>query len=115
SAARSGAWLRPMTRSCQPPTCRGFEAPSRVRGRGGGKKALFPLLRLPLRLLYHPIVGKRFFRTEPVMKEILRAFPRVMGIVNINDDSFSGDGTLDVGRALARALEMVRHGADIID
>lgn len=49
------------------------------------------------------------------MKEILRAFPRVMGIVNINDDSFSGDGTLDVGRALARALEMVRHGADIID
>jgi len=49
------------------------------------------------------------------MKEILRAFPRVMGIVNINDDSFSGDGTLDVGKALAQALEMARHGADIID
>jgi len=49
------------------------------------------------------------------MKEILRAFPRVMGIVNINDDSFSGDGTLDVGQALGQALEMAAHGADIID
>ncbi len=49
------------------------------------------------------------------MKEILRAFPRVMGIVNINDDSFSGDGTLDVGKALGQALEMAVHGADIID
>jgi len=38
-----------------------------------------------------------------------------MGIVNINDDSFSGDGTLDVGKALAQALEMASHGADIID
>ncbi|MEZ5302844.1 MAG: hypothetical protein R3F11_19730 [Verrucomicrobiales bacterium] len=34
------------------------------------------------------------------------AFPRrplIMGIVNINDDSFSGDGTLDAAAALARA------------
>ena len=30
------------------------------------------------------------------MNEIMRAFPRVMGIVNINDDSFCGDGTLDL-------------------
>lgn len=49
------------------------------------------------------------------MKEILRAFPRVMGIVNINDDSFSGDGTLDVARALATAHRMVLDGADLID
>ncbi len=49
------------------------------------------------------------------MKEILRAFPRVMGIVNINDDSFSGDGTLDVAKALARAGQMIREGADVID
>ena len=41
--------------------------------------------------------------------------PLVMGIVNINDDSFSGDGTLDGAVALARAREMVRQGADIID
>lgn len=49
------------------------------------------------------------------MKEILRAFPRVMGIVNINDDSFSGDGTLNVATALATARQMVLDGADVID
>ncbi len=41
--------------------------------------------------------------------------PLVMGIVNINDDSFCGDGTLDVSAAMAKAKEMVRQGADIID
>jgi len=49
------------------------------------------------------------------MKEILKAFPRVMGIVNINDDSFSGDGTLDVATALAKARRMILDGADVID
>ena len=38
-----------------------------------------------------------------------------MGILNINDDSFSGDGRLDLDWALKRALEMVAQGADIID
>jgi dihydropteroate synthase len=38
-----------------------------------------------------------------------------MGIVNLNDDSFSGDGTLDVTAALAQAEQMLRDGADIID
>ncbi len=45
-------------------------------------------------------------------------FPRralVMGIVNINDDSFCGDGTLDVTAALSKAEGMIRDGADIID
>lgn len=41
--------------------------------------------------------------------------PLVMGIVNINADSFSGDGTLDVDQALAQARRMVAEGADIID
>src|SRR6476620_9961469 len=41
--------------------------------------------------------------------------PLVMGIVNLNDDSFSGDGTLDVTTALAQAEQMLRDGADIID
>ncbi len=49
------------------------------------------------------------------MKDILKAFPRVMGIVNINDDSFSGDGTLDVAAALATARRMILEGADLID
>ncbi len=46
------------------------------------------------------------------------SFPRrplVMGIVNINDDSFSGDGTLDPALALRQAELHLRHGADIID
>ncbi|MBV6500357.1 MAG: Dihydropteroate synthase [Prosthecobacter sp.] len=41
--------------------------------------------------------------------------PLVMGIVNINDDSFCGDGTLDPGMALSQAAQMLREGADIID
>ncbi|MDB4512287.1 dihydropteroate synthase [Arenicella sp.] len=41
--------------------------------------------------------------------------PLVMGIVNINDDSFSGDGTLDTGKAVLRAQQLLEAGADIID
>lgn len=41
--------------------------------------------------------------------------PLVMGIVNINDDSFCGDGTLDPAAALAQAEQQLRDGADIID
>jgi dihydropteroate synthase len=45
-------------------------------------------------------------------------FPRqalVMGIVNVNDDSFSGDGTLDPHAALEQALRHAEQGADVID
>lgn len=38
-----------------------------------------------------------------------------MGIVNVNDDSFSGDGTLDIGAAVEMARAQVRAGADVID
>jgi dihydropteroate synthase len=41
--------------------------------------------------------------------------PLVMGIVNLNDDSFCGDGTLDPGAALAQAREQLLAGADVID
>lgn len=41
--------------------------------------------------------------------------PLLMGIVNVNDDSFSGDGTLDFGEALAQAKAQIEAGADIID
>lgn len=41
--------------------------------------------------------------------------PLVMGIVNINDDSFCGDGTLDITAALAQAGAAIRDGSDIID
>ena len=46
------------------------------------------------------------------------SFPRrplVMGIVNVNDDSFSGDGTLELDAALAQAKHQVEEGADVID
>ncbi|MBJ05989.1 MAG: dihydropteroate synthase [Verrucomicrobiaceae bacterium] len=38
-----------------------------------------------------------------------------MGIVNVNDDSFSGDGTLDFDIAAGMAAQQVAEGADIID
>ena len=41
--------------------------------------------------------------------------PLVMGIVNVNDDSFSGDGTLDFEKAVALARAQVAAGADVID
>ncbi len=41
---------------------------------------------------------------------------RVMGVLNVTPDSFSDGGRyLDVEAAVARALEMVEEGADIID
>lgn len=41
--------------------------------------------------------------------------PLVMGIVNVNDDSFSGDGTLDFAKAVEMAKAQIEAGADIID
>ena len=41
--------------------------------------------------------------------------PLVMGIVNVNDDSFSGDGSLDFGVAGELARRQVEAGADVID
>jgi dihydropteroate synthase len=45
-------------------------------------------------------------------------FPRralIMGIVNINDDSFCRDGRVDHQWALEKARDLVTQGADIID
>ncbi len=41
--------------------------------------------------------------------------PMVMGILNLGADSFSGDGIVEIDRAVIRAEEMVAQGADIID
>jgi len=38
-----------------------------------------------------------------------------MGVLNVTPDSFSGDGVLDVDRAVAQAVQFVADGADIID
>jgi dihydropteroate synthase len=52
------------------------------------------------------------------MRDRTITFPRrplVMGIVNITDDSFSGDGSLQIDRAIETAKRHVAFGADIID
>ena len=42
--------------------------------------------------------------------------PLIMGILNVTPDSFSDGGLwTDLGRAVARAVDMVEEGADIID
>jgi dihydropteroate synthase len=51
-------------------------------------------------------------------RQHLLEFPRrplIMGILNLGADSFSGDGITELDRALARAKEMLREGADIVD
>lgn len=41
--------------------------------------------------------------------------PLIMGIVNLGADSFSGDGIVDIERAVVHARGLVRDGADILD
>jgi dihydropteroate synthase len=41
--------------------------------------------------------------------------PLIMGIVNLGADSFSGDGIVEIDRALEHARALVRDGAEIID
>ena len=49
-------------------------------------------------------------------RELALDRPLIMGIVNLTDDSFSGDGVgRDAASALARAEELRAAGADIID
>jgi dihydropteroate synthase len=52
------------------------------------------------------------------MRDRLVTFPRrplVMGIVNATEDSFSGDGSLQIQRNIETAQRHVSDGADIID
>jgi len=41
--------------------------------------------------------------------------PLIMGIINLVEDSFSGDGIADPDLAMARSRQMIADGADIID
>jgi dihydropteroate synthase len=51
----------------------------------------------------------------PAREVVFPRRPLVMGIVNVNDDSFSGDGTLEIDAALAQARRQAEEGADVID
>jgi dihydropteroate synthase len=62
------------------------------------------------------ITRKKFRLRLPSRTMVLGERTLLMGVVNVTPDSFSGDGLhLDVKAAVARALEMERDGADIID
>jgi len=41
--------------------------------------------------------------------------PKLMGIVNVNDDSFCSDGTLNLDEAVEMAVRLIDEGADVID
>lgn len=60
------------------------------------------------------------FDTTPTLDCARRALkldrPRICGILNLTEDSFSGDGLRDdVKAAVGRGLGMVEDGADLLD
>ncbi|MDR1474302.1 MAG: dihydropteroate synthase [Endomicrobium sp.] len=59
------------------------------------------------------IVDKKVFRYKN--KHLDLSNPIVMGIVNMDPNSFSGDGLTDPEKALAKAVEFEKFGAGIID
>lgn len=62
------------------------------------------------------ITRKKFRLRLPSRTLILGERTLLMGVVNVTPDSFSGDGLHpDAKAAVARALEMERDGADILD
>jgi dihydropteroate synthase len=62
------------------------------------------------------ITRKNFRLRLPSRTLVLGERTLLMGVVNVTPDSFSGDGLhLDTEAAVARALEMERDGADIVD
>jgi dihydropteroate synthase len=67
--------------------------------------------------LEHSISPQESYGPLQVRNKELRFGSRtfVMGIINTTPDSFSGDGVLDAGLAVTRALEQISQGTDIID
>jgi dihydropteroate synthase len=61
-----------------------------------------------------PVTGASGF-TARGRQVSVKGGPLIMGIINVNDDSFSGDGRIDAAWALDRARELAGDGADIID
>jgi 2-amino-4-hydroxy-6-hydroxymethyldihydropteridine diphosphokinase/dihydropteroate synthase len=55
-----------------------------------------------------PEKERQFIRTLPLQ-------PKLMAILNVSEQSFSGDGILTVEQAVTRGLELVEEGASIID
>jgi dihydropteroate synthase len=64
-----------------------------------------------------PVPPRKIFRLKlPSRTLVLGERTLVMGVLNVTPDSFSDGGLfLDPGRAVERALEIERQGADILD
>jgi dihydropteroate synthase len=52
-------------------------------------------------------------QNSPSLRPVAR-LPRVVGVVNVSPDSFSGDGRGE-GQAVSRGLSLIAEGADILD
>ncbi len=80
-----------------------------------------PVLGQSIRKLWHDLDAQPLIKVMPVGGQIWRwgEKTRVMGIINVTDDSFSGDGVLTgvdaIARAMAQAEQMTAAGADVLD
>ncbi|MGE9267723.1 MAG: dihydropteroate synthase [Verrucomicrobiales bacterium] len=62
-----------------------------------------------------PILGQPSQLTFPTRSLSFPRRPLIMGILNINDDSFCADGSLDPETIIAQARQMIADGADCLD
>src|SRR5690349_13889399 len=76
---------------------------------GAGSREI-SVFRFPLSRLNPPVIWKL-----PARDIISPRRALVIGIVNVNDVSFSGDGTLEIDAALDLAARQIGEGADVID
>jgi dihydropteroate synthase len=68
-----------------------------------------------LRILKPFIILRRMRLRLPTRSLEFPRRPLVMGIINVNDDSFSGDGSLAADDAVDTARTQIVAGADVID
>lgn len=67
------------------------------------------------------ICRKKLYKATMISLSFSKRRPRIMGIVNVTPDSFSGDGVMTcsggdfVARAVDQGLRMVEDGAEILD
>jgi dihydropteroate synthase/2-amino-4-hydroxy-6-hydroxymethyldihydropteridine diphosphokinase len=82
---------------------------------------MHPVLGQSVRRLWQELDAEPLVKVMPLGRRIWRwgDKTRVMGIINVTDDSFSGDGLLIGPEAIAQAViqaeQMVAEGADILD
>jgi dihydropteroate synthase len=63
----------------------------------------------------HPGSPRSLLRGVEWGEERVMSGVRIMGILNVTPDSFSGDGILEADKAISQGLAMAEAGADIVD